>query len=643
MTRSFFERWLAPAVLAVTALTLYLLTLSNVHTYDALSYIRDVDGRTGFFFHPHHLLYSPTGWLFWQGWRLVGYTGNSELPLKVLNALAGACCGFGFYRLTLHLTKQAAPAAVAAGLLMFNFATWYFSAEVEVYLLALIWLVLALYLLIELVTDPRHRTAPLLGLALGVAALYHQTNVLLVPVVIVAMLIAPLTPAAKLRGLIVCGLVAGAIVALGYGGVGFGINRYRSFQQMRDWMLFYAETGWWGHATRDRWTDLGAGLGNTMSMEGALPYWIGVVATLLLGWAAARRRPRVVAVCVAWIAIYAAFFTWWEAENIEFWIATLLPLWLLVGLALDSIRPWQLGRAAAAVTLIGTGQLAWHNYPLIKVRGDASVDLERHLSHLAQQATNADDLIVEPGGVLELYLPYYEGRPNIRTINGALFETHGDVDQALGRLASYMTQSLNAGLSVLVGRNAMQLPPGVFQRYNVPQERLDAFWQPYRAAMEPAVTHEGETYFYRIPSATQLAQKAGWRWTGFDWGWQANNVTNVGFEAGWCFDPRPDPALISPVIQLDAEVARAVEVTLSTKAQGQTAQLFYAGPDGALSEERSVQWKLDGDGAAHTYRIPLQGTPGWTGTITRLRFDPIAVGNGAAETRTCLQGMRFVR
>src|SRR5215210_5296526 len=115
MTRSLFARWLAPALLFAVTLTIYLLTLSDVHTFDALSYIRDIDGRTGFFFHPHHLLYSPTGWLFWQSWRLAGYRGNSELALKVMNALTGAGCGFGLYRLTYHLTGQIAPALAAAG------------------------------------------------------------------------------------------------------------------------------------------------------------------------------------------------------------------------------------------------------------------------------------------------------------------------------------------------------------------------------------------------------------------------------------------------------------------------------------------------------------------------------------------------
>ncbi|HSH80699.1 MAG TPA: hypothetical protein VLA19_19400, partial [Herpetosiphonaceae bacterium] len=320
MTRIRFERFVVPGVLAAVALTLYLLTLSDVHTYDALSYIRDVDGRTGFFFHPHHLLYSPTGWLFWQSWRLVGYEGNSELPLKVLNALVGAGCGFGLYQLTYGLTRYVVAAAAAAGAFLFAYANWYFAVEVEVYLLAVAWLLPALALLVELVTVPRARTAPLLGLAVAGASIYHQTNGLMAGVVVAAVLLAPMPVRDKLRHLVISGLVAGGVVALAYAVVGFGINGYRTLGELRDWMFFFVQTGWWGHATRDRWTDLGAGLGNTISTRGALPYWIGLVTLLVLGGMAARRRPRVVLVCAAWILIYGSFFAWWEGDNIEFWI-----------------------------------------------------------------------------------------------------------------------------------------------------------------------------------------------------------------------------------------------------------------------------------------------------------------------------------
>lgn len=644
MKQTVFARWLVPGILVSVALVLYLLTLSEVHTFDALSYIRDVDGRTGFFFHPHHLLYSPTGWVFWQGWRVAGYDGNSELALKVLNALVSAGCGWGLYRLLLRLTDSVPAALGAAGIFLFNYASWYFSGEVEVYMLALAWLLLALFLLVELVTAPRRRTAPLLGLAMGISALYHQTNGLMVPVVLAGIALVPTTWSAKIRMALVVGVISGLVVALGYGLVGFGVNGYRSLSQLRDWMFFFVKTGWWGQTTRGFWLDIGAGLGNTISTQRALPFWIGVVVVLLLGIVpAARRWPRIVAFAVIWLVVYGAFFIWWEAENIEFWIATLLPLWLLAGLSIASVPGRWLRRITEGVVVLGVALLAWHNYPIVERRGDAAYDLQRILSAGVREQTTPNDLILSSGGVMELYLPYYEGRPNVRTLNGLLFETNGDLDAAFGRIESYISSSLNAGLAVMISREMMELPPEIFQRYDVPQSRLDAFWQTYRSAMTPAVAHKGTTYFWRIPSAQESVQGEGWRWNGFALGWEGTNIAAQDFKAGWCFDPAVDPILSAPLLALDTATVQAVEITMSTAAQGQSAQLFWSGPDGIMSDEDSVRWELTGDGEPHVYSVPLRGATGWTGIVNRLRLDPIAVGDGTAATRTCIEQMRLVR
>jgi hypothetical protein len=58
------------------------------------------------------------------------------------------------------------------------------------------------------------------------------------------------------------------------------------------------------------------------------------------------------------------------------------------------------------------------------------------------------------------------------------------------------------------------------------------------------------------------------------------------------------------------------------------AQLFFAGPDGAIAEQRSAHWTLDPGTAATTYRIELADLPSWQGRITRLRLDPVGVGDG---------------
>jgi hypothetical protein len=58
------------------------------------------------------------------------------------------------------------------------------------------------------------------------------------------------------------------------------------------------------------------------------------------------------------------------------------------------------------------------------------------------------------------------------------------------------------------------------------------------------------------------------------------------------------------------------------------AQLFFAGLDGAISEAQSARWTLSPGPATVTYLIKLDKLPGWQGRITRLRLDPVGVGDG---------------
>lgn len=631
--------WLPPIALAGLALALYLATLSHVHTFDALSYIRDVNQRAGFFFHPHHLLYSPSGWLFWRMWRALGYGGDAELPLEALNSVAGAVCGVGMYWLVLRLTRRWQAALVAAGLLVFNYGVWYFSVEVEVYLPALLWLLATLALLSGLLRRPSARLSVALGITVGMAALYHQSNGLLAPIVVAAAALSESGRRERVRALLTIGAVAGGIVALGYGLAGFGYQGYRSAGQLVDWMLFFLRTGWWGHPTRDTLTDLGAGLGNSISPEGGWGYWLAIGALLALGGRGAIRRwPRAVALCCVWIAVYGAFFIWWEAENIEFWIATLLPLWVICGLCVAAIGAGRALRGALALACLLPLLLAWHNAPIVQRRGDARLDLQRVLAARVRAASAPGDLIISPGGTLELYLPYYENRRYVRTLNGLLFQTNGDVAATLARLGAEIDASLHAGLSVLVGHEALAPLPENYPRYRVPQSQLDAFWKPYRAALRPAIEFQGATEFWRIPSAGEVVSGGGWRWRDFAWGWQATNVGRERFTAeGWCFDPQVDPRLTSPVLSLPA--AQAITVRMRTSAPNERAQLFYAGPDGRMDEAHSVSWALAGDGAPHDYTVTLGGAPGWGGPITRLRLDPVTRGDGATGGATCVESL----
>ena len=82
-----------------------------------------------------------------------------------------------------------------------------------------------------------------------------------------------------------------------------------------------------------------------------------------------------------------------------------------------------------------------------------------------------------------------------------------------------------------------------------------------------------------------------------------------------------DPRLTSPLLRLDTAQIRAIELEIENGTGASDAQLFFLGEDGLASEERSLRWTLEP--GRQTYRLELEGVPGWQGIVTRLRIDPV--------------------
>src|SRR6185436_6206650 len=93
------RRVVAPVTLFFLTFAIYLTTLTQVHTFDALSYVTSVERKLWTeVFHPHHLAYGPLGVLALHAGRALGYGGGAALPMQMVNALAGALGVALFYK-----------------------------------------------------------------------------------------------------------------------------------------------------------------------------------------------------------------------------------------------------------------------------------------------------------------------------------------------------------------------------------------------------------------------------------------------------------------------------------------------------------------------------------------------------------------
>ncbi|MBC8077814.1 MAG: hypothetical protein H7Y32_17190 [Chloroflexales bacterium] len=337
---------------------------------------------------------------------------------------------------------------------------------------------------------------------------------------------------------------------------------------------------------------------------------------------------------VAWLAVYGTFFLWWEPDNVEFWIASLPPALALLALALSTSRRWSAGvwgALAASVAMVAL------NGASIDYRGAAANDLQRQVSAALAARSAPADLLVIPDGLQELYLQYYERRPNFISLNQALYESAAGGSgepwpDACAIVQRRIDAALASGSAAVIGNEVLRPPALLLGRHRLEQGQIDACFAPYRQDWRDLGLKAPLPAYVRIPMAQELATSDGWRFAGSAQGWELANASEASVANGWRFTPARDPGLLSPLLHLDSAAVRAIEVRLANGTRALDAQLFYAGENGQLADGRSVRWTLEDTTEPRTYRVGLRGAPGWQGTITRLRLDPVGVGDGGAVT-----------
>ena len=416
-------------------------------------------------------------------------------------------------------------------------------------------------------------------------------------------------------------------VALPYLLVGVGVSGFRSWAAFDAWLTEYARTGWWGGPiTAQKWAGLATGLADTLAQPGGALLGLLLLGLLIVHPRSLLAGPRLlVAALATWLLVYGAFFLWWEPDNIEFWIASLPPALLLLALALRGERRWGPGVWLALAVAVAAAGI---NYGAIARRGDPATDLQRLVARELATRSRPADLLLVPDGLLELYLPYYEQHDNFLSLNQALFDNGDDWEHACIAVRGRIDTALHAGATVYLSDETLRPPALLLDRHHLQPAQVTACFAPYGSALQFVPMPRTVPAYWRLAMGQERAEGHGWRFDSFAEGWQAANVQQELFAQGWHFVPGSDPALTSPLLDIDAAGFAAIEIRMANGTAAHDAQLFFAGPDGAIGEARSARWMLKPGPAAVSYRIELAELPGWQGRVTRLRLDPVGVGDG---------------
>ena len=442
------------ALIAATFLILYLYTNCGVCSGapDSIDYLLVIDSANPFrhplFFHPHHLLYNTTARVWLKLCTLLGGSGDPGSLISILNSIFGALTLSTFY-LTLRKRLELQPLSACAHTALpgLSFGFWFYSVCLEVYLPPLFFLLLSFYLLTAESTGPKNLFPA--GLAQAAATLFHQVHILFLLPAATAILLRSKrqqSPAGKSLLFYLAGFLPALIIP--YCLVMFTVLQPRSPAAIWHWLTKYRRYQSFGNilapssllkallgfgrsivggnflfaipAVRRLLNRLGSGhsLADELFLVRRLPEtsaWIlSLLALLLLiiiaylFFSALKQRSRLTEAQTAtlvpattWFAAYSLFFLAWVPENVEFWIAQALCMWLILACLSNGkgrIPPPRLPGCARIGAIILLFSLNY--WGAIKFLQDNSNDYYyRQALALAPRIKRGDLVILGPGAL----------------------------------------------------------------------------------------------------------------------------------------------------------------------------------------------------------------------------------------------------
>src|SRR5581483_3291292 len=339
---------------------LYLSHLPLNYTYDGMvfaSHIERDHQPLWDYFHPHHLIYTFLGRLIFLWGKSNGANWDGLVTLQFFDILTGIVGILTAFHLLVRETNDRFISALSAAGLAFTFSYWYFSTSPGVRIFATVTPLIAWYILTYLKNSPP-AFGWVVGFAHAFAVLGHQTNLLLLPAFLGGIwCLEKKSACEKFRAsaYYLTALMVGVLSV--YGFIGRYICYRKTYESWLWWVFSYFHVQAWGGHLQQAGFDRGkfamvqAFLGNNLPSKTMMdPLTFGTTKTifqyvllLLLGiliirlknyWAHHR---QVLWVSIFWLLAFVPFFIWWEPWNIEFWVSSTAPCWVLMSLITSDI------------------------------------------------------------------------------------------------------------------------------------------------------------------------------------------------------------------------------------------------------------------------------------------------------------------
>lgn len=404
------------ALLGLGVFFLYLAWPSRLHLFDGVACAVAVElGDLRHLVHGNHLIYGVAGLLFHRILGSLGMPINALLSLQLMDSLLGAAGAGIFSSLLRRAGYDRKTSAFCALGMASSYAYWLWSLEANVYLLGMLFLLLALR---EALSE--HPRPYRLALWHGAAMLGHGANALFVLVPLASLWARSPSPREDTARYLTA---SAALVLAAYSAAAVFWVRPASFEELKLWLLGSAALG----------------EGRTLRWQGGFEPWRNILdwvhtsgrvvcKTPLLGapvWAAALASPLLSRGAQArgtlagwlWLPAYMALFLFWQPYNLIYRVTDTAPLWLLAAPALAMALRAPLTRALACAFLAAVFAVNLGSAVIPNSRAENSPSLQRALWI---GSSTPEDAWVCAQENDEVYFPYFGYRHplNLRYFKG---------------------------------------------------------------------------------------------------------------------------------------------------------------------------------------------------------------------------------
>lgn len=404
---------------------IYLWLRAQSQTPDGLSYALAVRNGADLF-HPHHLLYTAACWLIHRILSFGSGVTDAIHSAQYHNILWCLVLAAVAWHLARRLSRDETSSLLMALFLLATRGVAIYSTRVETYLPAMAAAALALLLAVD------RRTIPA-ALALAVAILYHQTNVLLAPSLLLFMILRG-EHRAGVRLVSIAGFLVAASYTAAYLSGGAGES-----QGLSEYVFSYARApvAAWGRFDNFSIYGISTLLSSQLRMILPIPQSLMVpaasvfgAACLLLGFWHLRKLRRGGPhadwriLSLSWLTVHYFFCLWWLPGDTDFFVVPLLPLWLLaVLLFLDLKHHFTSPRfcfplVVTCLILLAAVNISVTIWPLHESRG------ESHARAMALDAASPAEAVIVADYQTVQELAYYSTRAHV--LEGAALRRYLD-------------------------------------------------------------------------------------------------------------------------------------------------------------------------------------------------------------------------